>query len=184
MAKVFPDGWRELAATGAAERELQTLAQLAAGLPDDYTVYHGVHWTQVEHGSYANFGEIDFAIVGPTGNRPLADHIALIVPPGGEVATHHQLADCVCRSRGDAPDFGAPGAFARIEAALDGYAPDAAGMFDELIIDEGQDFQDGWAENLLRFLRSGGARLVAGGPDAEPLQPRERATRGLGEPPL
>ncbi|MFH1044566.1 MAG: hypothetical protein V1796_05850 [Pseudomonadota bacterium] len=29
MAKVFPDGWRELTATGAAERELQTLAQLA-----------------------------------------------------------------------------------------------------------------------------------------------------------
>lgn len=58
MAKVFPDGWRELTATGAAERELQTLAQLAAGLSDDYTVYHGVHWTQVERGSYAIFGEI------------------------------------------------------------------------------------------------------------------------------
>jgi hypothetical protein len=67
MAKVFPDGWRELTATGAAERELQTLAQLAAGLSDDYTVYHGVHWTKVESSSYAIFGEIDFAVVGPTG---------------------------------------------------------------------------------------------------------------------
>jgi hypothetical protein len=64
MAKVFPDGWRELTATGAAERELQTLAQLAAGLVDDYTVYHGVHRTQVERGSCAILGEIDFAIVG------------------------------------------------------------------------------------------------------------------------
>lgn len=53
MAKVFPDGWRELTDTDAVERELQTLAQLAAGLADDYTVYHGVHWTQVERGSYA-----------------------------------------------------------------------------------------------------------------------------------
>ena len=44
MAKVFPDGWRRLTATGAAERELQTLAQLAAGLPGDYTVYRGVRW--------------------------------------------------------------------------------------------------------------------------------------------
>lgn len=344
MAKVFPDGWRELTATGAAERELQTLAQLAAGLSDAYTVYHGVHWTQVERGSWAIFGEIDFAIVGPTGkvllieqksgflsetpgglakkyagkeknvpfqmarsadalhrrlrqacgseasfvdallycpdytvkdpgsagiaperivdaatkdhllrvirailpesgevlpakekihrflgdilqlvpqadavvgaaqtlytrlsgglalwarriecepfrlrvigtagsgktqlalavyrdaiatgrrplyvcyNRPLADHIALIAPPGGEVATYHQLADRVSRAQGAVPDFGAPGAFARLEAALDGYTPDAAGRFDELIVDEGQDFQEGWAENLLRFLRPG-----------------------------
>ena len=344
MAKVFPDGWRELTATGAAERELQTLAQLAAGLSDAYTVYHGVHWTQVERGSWAIFGEIDFAIVGPTGkvllieqksgflaetpgglakkyagkeknvpfqmarsadalhrrlrqacgseasfvdallycpdytvkdpgsagiaperivdaakkdhllrvirailpesgevlpakekihrflgdilqlvpqadavvgaaqtlytrlsgglalwarriecepfrlrvigtagsgktqlalavyrdaiaagrrplyvcyNRPLADHIALIAPPGGEVATYHQLADRVSRAQGHVPDFGAPGAFARLEAALDGYTPDAAGRFDELIVDEGQDFAEGWAENLLRFLRPG-----------------------------
>ncbi|MCJ7837645.1 MAG: hypothetical protein MUP61_00330, partial [Burkholderiales bacterium] len=86
-------------------------------------------------------------------NRPLADYIALIVPPGGEVATYHQLADRVCRARGEAPDFGAPGAFARLEAALDGYTPDAAGLVDELIVDEGQDFQAGWAENLLRFLK-------------------------------
>lgn len=52
MAKVFPDGGRKPMATGVAERELQTLAQLAAGLDDNYTVYHGVHWTQGERNSY------------------------------------------------------------------------------------------------------------------------------------
>ena len=65
MAKVFPDGWRELTATGAAERELQTLARLADGLANDYTVYHGVHWTQVEHGSYAIHSRV------PQGDFPL-----------------------------------------------------------------------------------------------------------------
>jgi len=76
MAKVFPDGWRELAATGAAERERQTLALLAAGLDDHYTIYHGVHWTHVERGHYAIFGEIDFAIVGPTGKVLLIEQKA------------------------------------------------------------------------------------------------------------
>ncbi len=345
MAKVFPDGWRELAATGSAGRELQTLSQLAAGLDDGYTVYHGVHWTRVERSNYAIVGEIDFAVVGPTGkvllieqksglltetadglskkyadkekdvpsqmarsadalhnrlrtfckgnqtfvdsllycpdykvkqlgtagidparivdatkkdfliqiiqailpttgdvlpakeqihrflsdilelvpevhavvgeagalytrlsgglaqwarkiefepfrlrvigtagsgktqlamsvyrdavrdgrrplyvcyNRPLADHITLIAPPGGEVVTYHQLGDRVCRALGQVPDFSQPGAFARIEAALDAFTPDEAGRFDEVIIDEGQDFQEGWAANLLRFLRNGG----------------------------
>ena len=345
MAKVFPDGWRELAATGAAERELRTLAQLADGLDDNYAIYHGVHWTRVERNNYAIVGEIDFAIVGPTGklllieqksgslnetadglikkysekdkgvpfqmartadalharlrqfckgettfvdsllycpdytvkqpgsagidparivdatrkdhlipiirailpetgdtlvakakihrflgdilqlvpevhavvgearalytrlsgglaqwarkiecdpfrlrvigtagsgktqlamavyrdairdgrqplyvcyNRPLADHIALIAPSGGEVATYHQLGDQVCRALGQAPDFSQPHAFARMEAALDACTPAEAERFDEVIIDEGQDFHEGWAENLLRFLRPGG----------------------------
>jgi UvrD-like helicase C-terminal domain/Nuclease-related domain len=345
MAKIFPDGWRELAATGAAGRELQTLAQLAAGLDDGYTVYHGVHWTRIEQTNFAIVGEIDFAIVGPTGklllieqksglltettnrlikkyadkekdvpfqmarsvdalrnrlrtfckgdqtfvdsllycpdytvrqpgtagidparivdatrkahliqvirailpdtgdvlpakekiqrflgdvlelvpevhaviggagtlytrlsgglahwarkiefepfrlraigtagsgktqlamsvyrdairdgkrplyvcyNRPLADHITLIAPPGGEVVTYHELGDRVCRALGQPPDFTQPGAFARIEATLNDYTPQDAECFDELIIDEGQDFQEGWAENLLRFLRPGG----------------------------
>jgi hypothetical protein len=43
MDKILSDGWREL----------QTLAQFAAGLDDNHTVYHGVRWTHVELGSYA-----------------------------------------------------------------------------------------------------------------------------------
>lgn len=345
MAIVHPDGWRELKASGAAQREIETLAVLAEGLDDSYTIYHGVHWTRIQHASYAIVGEIDFAIVGPTGklllieqksgflaetpdglmkryarkdksvplqlartvdaltnrlravtgdepllvdallycpdylvkqpgtagidparivdasqreylvhivrsilpargerlasrdrilrflgdelqlvpevhavvgeahalytrlsgglaawarriecapfrlrvigtagsgktqlamavyrdalaagrrplyvcyNRPLADHIALVAPAGGEVATYHQLADRICRGLGQPPDFSQPGAFTRLEAVLDGHAPAPAECFDEIIIDEGQDFQAGWADNLLRFLRPGG----------------------------
>ncbi len=345
MAIVHPEGWQALGASGAAAREIETLTVLADGLSDDYTIFHGVHWTRVAHGSYAIVGEIDFAIVGPTGklllveqksgflaetpeglvkryakkeksvplqlartvdaltrrlravcgdeavcvdallycpdytvrspgsagidparivdatrrehllhivrtilstggerlasrprierflgdvlqlvpevhavvgeahalytrlsgglaawarriectpfrvrvigtagsgktqlamavyrdalaagrrplyvcyNRPLADHIALIAPPGGEVASYHQLADRLGRARGRVPDFSRPDAFRQLEAELDACQPADAECVDELIIDEGQDFEAGWAANLLRFLRPGG----------------------------
>lgn len=345
MAQVFPDGWRQLTALGAAQRELQTLASLDAGLDDRYAIYHGVHWTRIEQHNFALVGEIDFAIVGPSGkvllieqksgflnetddglckkyrdqvknvpvqmartadavhrrlrqacpelaielesllycpdytvrapgsagidparivdatrrdyllpiirailpepgevlpgrdkiqrffgdilqlvpdvqavvgsaqtlytrlsgglahwarniecepfrlrvvgtagsgktqlamavyrdalaagkrplyvcyNRPLADHIALIAPPGGQIATYHQLADRIGRALGQTPDFRQPGAFAELEAILDRHTPAADDLFDELIVDEGQDFQDAWAANLLRFLRPQG----------------------------
>ena len=341
MAKVISEGWREMTALGAAQRELETLAVLADGLPEDYTVYHGVPWTRIQHG-FALVGEIDFAIVSPAGklllieqksgflnetpeglvkvyaameklvasqmvrsadalhqrlrlfcpegqfsvdsllfcpdytvkqpgsagiaperivdakrrdylvqiiksilpaseplnpqiaklhrflgdqlnlvpevnavvgqaktlytrlsggltqwarqiecapfrlrvigtagsgktqlalavfrdalaagrrplyvcyNRPLADHVALIAPPGGEVATYHQLADRIFRQAGQVPDFTQPGAFARLEDFFSDYVPDEAWLFDEIIIDEGQDFEPQWKDNLLKFLR-------------------------------
>src|ERR1700748_63881 len=65
MARIVPDDWKNLEATGAAARELETLALLEK-LPDDYTVYHGVHWTRVNQG-FSVFGEADFVIVGPSG---------------------------------------------------------------------------------------------------------------------
>lgn len=72
MARIIPDGWRELAVTGAAQREIETLAILADGLPDDYTVYHAVHWTGID-GSYAIYGEIDFAVVSLAGDLLLIE---------------------------------------------------------------------------------------------------------------
>lgn len=72
MATIIPDGWRELTVTGAAQREIETLSLLAAGLPDDYTVYHAVHWTCVEQ-RYALYGEIDFAVVNLAGDLLLIE---------------------------------------------------------------------------------------------------------------
>ncbi|MEI2418162.1 ATP-dependent helicase [Orrella sp. JC864] len=66
MARVIPDGWENLERTGAAQRALQTLARLAKGLPRAYTVYHAVHWTNVE-GRHLIYGEIDFVVVNPAG---------------------------------------------------------------------------------------------------------------------
>ncbi|MCS6766253.1 MAG: ATP-binding domain-containing protein [Candidatus Protistobacter heckmanni] len=73
MAQIYPSGWRELAVAGAAQREIETLSLLAQGLPANCTVYHGVHWTNVERrgpdggSGYSVYGEIDFVVIGPEG---------------------------------------------------------------------------------------------------------------------
>ena len=72
MAQVIPDGWEKLPRSGPAQRELETLARLKAGLPVDYTVYHAVHWTNVE-GLHAIHGEIDFVVVNRAGDLLLIE---------------------------------------------------------------------------------------------------------------
>ncbi len=67
MARVIPDGWETLERAGPQQREIQTLAILAKALPDDYTVYHAVHWTNIDH-HHAIYGDIDFAIVNRSGD--------------------------------------------------------------------------------------------------------------------
>lgn len=72
MARIIPDGWREVSATGAAQREIETLALLAQCLPDGYTVYHAVHWTNIEQG-FSIYGDVDFAVVSPAGELLLIE---------------------------------------------------------------------------------------------------------------
>jgi len=344
MAKVIPTGWRELEVAGAALREIETLATLESGLPDELTVFHGVHWTRIDRG-HAAFGEIDFVIVSPGArvllveqksgflsetreglvkkyegreklvatqlartlealrrrlapimrneplaidyllycpdyavrhkgtagipperivdaplrgqlcrriaealpeepardalahqlrrffadelqlvpdvsalvgraerlvtrlagglahwaqrlefdpfrlrvvgtagsgktqlalsvltsaagagrralyvcfNRPLADHMARIAPAEVEVASFHQLCDRRLRAAGQAVDYGRAGAFADMEARFAALPVDAEAQVDELVIDEGQDFQPAWKDALLRLLKPHG----------------------------
>lgn len=89
-------------------------------------------------------------------NRPLADHIRLIAPEGAQVTTYHQLADRLARAHGQAPDFTLPGGFQSLEAFLADYQPKVDERFDELIIDEGQDFTSDWLDALLRLLHPPG----------------------------
>lgn len=72
MAHVIPDGWESMPATDAVQNEIETLALLARGLPDDYTVYHGIHWTRI-HGGHAIYGEIDFVVVNRAGHLLLIE---------------------------------------------------------------------------------------------------------------
>jgi hypothetical protein len=72
MANILPDGWRALQVTGAAAREIETLARLEARLPAGYTVYHAVHWTNLERG-FSAYGEIDFVVVNRAGDLLLLE---------------------------------------------------------------------------------------------------------------
>lgn len=83
MARVIPEHWRELRVTGQAEREIETLELLEAGLPDDLTVFHGVHWTRIERG-FAVIGEIDFVVLGPSGRVLLIEQKSGFLSEGPE----------------------------------------------------------------------------------------------------
>ena len=344
MAEIFPSGWNDVAVSGAAQREIETLRVLHNGLPNAYTVYHGVHWTQLNKG-FALFGEADFVVVSPSGrvlvieqksgmleetseglvklylgkskrvaaqiartiagmharfsaafganhyrleemlycpdyrvkqaaiagvnpsrivdatrrdslctiiqqilpadepplpcaprihafladelsltpdagalageatrwvtrvsgglatwaraiecrpfrlrvigtagsgktqlavrvledvakaggralyvcyNRPLADHVRLIVPDSTHVLTYHQLCERVARPVEGVIDFHAPGAFARMESALAQHRITPEEQFDTIIVDEGQDFQQSWLDALQPFLKVDG----------------------------
>jgi len=73
MAHIVPDGWQNLhVATPSVQRELETLGLLASSLPDEYTVYHGIHWSTLER-SHAVFGEIDFVVVNRAGDLLLIE---------------------------------------------------------------------------------------------------------------
>jgi hypothetical protein len=345
MAKVFPSGWRDVSPLADIGRELETLELLCNGLADTYTVYHGVHWTNIESKNYAIYGEIDFAVVSPSGklllieqktgyldetdnglekkyaekskkvpfqiarnahglqhrlkqalkgssvfvdsilycpdykimklgsagidpgrivdstrkdqlvqiiqsilpteetnpavqnllhhflsdlleivpdvnavigqtdrmytrvsgglsmwaqkidfspfrlrvvgtagsgktqlalsvyreslrkgrkplyvcyNRSLADRVAKVALEGGLVTGYHQLGDRIAKQIGAPIDHQKPGAFSQMELTLDNYLPSEEQKFDDLIVDEGQDFKPEWAVNLLRLLRLNG----------------------------
>ena len=62
MARIIPSDITRLALNGVHEPEIQTLQVLKGALPDDYTVYHGVHWSPQYQGMTL-FGEIDFVVL-------------------------------------------------------------------------------------------------------------------------
>ena len=359
MARLIPDDWKSLAATGAAERERETLAALEHALPDSYTVYHGVHWTRADQ-AFSVFGEAAFVVVAagrvllieqkagflretpkavkvylqkernvpiqlartqetlhrrltaalgagvygveallycpdysirdasiagvaadrivdasrkaqlaqvilqilpeddehfpnapklhhfladelaltpdtsalvggrharhaavgrpPRGrassnsrrsgcasparpararrssrcrrcamrsrpasacstcfNRPLADYIARIAPPGAKIANYHQLCDWVARDGGYTPDFQVPGEFERLEARFAATPIPERWRFDVLVVDEGQDFHAPWAAGALAG--AGRRMVVAGRSAAEPVHARPSRCR-------
>jgi hypothetical protein len=66
MAHIIPSDLTRAALAGAKHPELETLRTLKDTLPNDYTVFHGIHWTR-EYEAWTHFGEIDFIVLNPAG---------------------------------------------------------------------------------------------------------------------
>ncbi|MEK0427947.1 MAG: hypothetical protein RL001_474 [Pseudomonadota bacterium] len=64
-----------MSVTGAAQREIETLMLLSQALPDEYTIFHGVHWTQLDKigQAFSVYGEIDFIVLSPEGRLLLIE---------------------------------------------------------------------------------------------------------------
>jgi len=92
-------------------------------------------------------------------NRPLADHIGTLVPPGGRVTSFHMLSDTFAREQGQIPNYAAPDVWQQIEAQMTAAVLPDRWKCDVLIVDEGQDFSEAWRDILLRLLRDGGRAI-------------------------
>ena len=66
MAQLLPDDFQVSDRESRFSSEAGTLLRLKDELPDQYMVFHGVHWTRLEDDA-AIYGEIDFLVVNPYG---------------------------------------------------------------------------------------------------------------------
>ncbi len=93
-------------------------------------------------------------------NRPLADAMKRVAPNPASVVTFHELARLALEQAGKpAVDLSHPQAFVMLAQAFIEISPLLADTFDTLVIDEGQDFEQAWAQSLIRMARSD-ARLL------------------------
>ena len=89
-------------------------------------------------------------------NRPLADHLARLAPATVRVTTFHMLGDQRLRAEGRPPDFRQPGVFEVLADAFVRTQPSPDDLLDVLVVDEGQDFVQAWADALLAYLKPDG----------------------------
>lgn len=87
MAHLFPDSIDEL--THDSPLEALTAGRLREELPEDWWVVHGLHWT-LPKGRRINQGEIDFAVISPSGTVALVEQKnGHVLSEGGEFFKHY-----------------------------------------------------------------------------------------------
>lgn len=63
-AQVYPSEYSEPMLDGAQVRERDVLLDLQAQLPHGFVIYHGLHWSRIEHGLTVT-GRIQFLVLSP-----------------------------------------------------------------------------------------------------------------------
>ena len=92
MAQIFPSDIDAARADGESPDELETLAMLRDGLPEDYLVYHSVHWSAVRP-QYTDFGEIDFVVVNAAGHLLVIEQKNGAMEEGPQGLEKHHYGD-------------------------------------------------------------------------------------------
>lgn len=95
-------------------------------------------------------------------NRPLADHMTKVAPPGVEVSTFHEYCVEVSRNHGVQPDFSVPEVYHDVVQHLLEHDNEQVARLDLLVLDESQDFEPQWVQALLPRMK-GDARLYVMG---------------------
>lgn len=67
MANIYPNDIHSTELESAHSGELKSLNMLSKGLSNEFTVFHGYHWTS-EGKYYTAFGELDFIVVNKKGD--------------------------------------------------------------------------------------------------------------------
>lgn len=68
MARLYPSGLNAGETSGGNAREIATLKQLAKELPNDYSIFHSVHWSSATGKDGVDHGEVDFVVVNLSGD--------------------------------------------------------------------------------------------------------------------
>jgi len=92
-------------------------------------------------------------------NRPLSSHMAQQVREAGlmgaVVFNFHALCDRMLRDAGQEVDYASPGVFGRLAEQVLATPLDKRWVFDSIVVDEGQDFDQSWLPVLQRCAHSG-----------------------------
>ncbi len=93
-------------------------------------------------------------------NRPLRDAMRVLAPATDKVLTFHELARELSAQAGlPALDLGDSANFAVLARRFVDLAPVLSGVFDTVVIDEGQDFEPEWARALVAMVKPDGRVL-------------------------
>ncbi|OZB05792.1 MAG: hypothetical protein B7X67_11390, partial [Rhizobiales bacterium 39-66-18] len=83
MARLLPSDVTPLSLSLGETAELRTLDLLRRRLPQDYVVYHSVHWS-LSTASRSMFGEVDFVVVNRSGDVVIVEQKAGQLEETGE----------------------------------------------------------------------------------------------------